>query len=175
MATKANNTGKTTTRGRKSSKTTTPAIENVLGLTLEQQRTKVLEAAVSLRKFDGTQLTDEQMLTEFGAVPVTFAGIRFHVKGYMPAWNAKNGQAPKVYALLVLGKGATFGMAKLSPFLAQLPPDSSVKLKGCAFLAWSAAGGQVTPEMGCEIATPKGGRAAASPKEIGDTKDVLIL
>lgn len=173
MATKANNTGKTTTRGRKSSKTTTPAIENVLGLTPDQQRTKVLEAAVGLRKFDGTQLTDEQLLTEFGAVPVTFAGIRFHVKGYMP--DAKNGRAPKVYALLVLGKGATFGMAKLSPFLAQLPPDSSIKLKGCAFLAWSAAGGHVTPEMGCEIATPKGGRAAASPKEIGDTKDVLLL
>ena len=175
MASKANNNGTTAKRGRKASKKNTTESEIVLGLTLEQQRTKVLEAAVSLRKFDGTQLTDEQMFTEFGAVPVTFAGIRFHVKGYMPAWNAKNGQAPKVYALLVLGKGATFGMAKLSPFLAQLPPDSSVKLKGCAFLAWSAAGGQVTPEMGCEIATPKGGRAAASPKEIGDTKDVLIL
>ncbi len=173
MATKANNTGKTTTRGRKASKKNTTESEIVLGLTLEQQRTKVLEAAVSLRKFDGTQLTDEQMLTEFGAVPVTFAGIRFHVKGYMPTGN--DAKTPKIYALLVLGKGATFGMAKLSPFLAQLPPDSSVKLKGCAFLAWSAAGGQVTPEMGCEIATPKGGRAAASPKEIGDTKDVLIL
>jgi len=172
MATKANNTGKTTTRGRKSSKTTTPAIENVLGLTLEQQRTKVLEAAVSLRKFDGTQLTDEQMLTEHGAVPVTFAGVRFHVKGYMP--DVKPGQAQKVYALLVLGKGATFGVAKISPFIAQLPPDSTLKLKGCAFLAWSTAGGQVTPEMGCEIAIPKGGRTAA-PKEIGDTSNLLTF
>ena len=172
MASKANTDGKTTTRGRKASKKNTTESEIVLGLTLDQQRTKVLEAAVGLRKFDGTQFTDEQMLTEFGAVPVTFAGVRFHVKGYMP--DAKNGQTPKVYALLVLGKGATFGMAKIAPFIAQLPPDSPLKLKGCAFLAWSAAGGQVTPEMGCEIAIPKGGRTAA-PKEIGDTSNLLIF
>lgn len=171
MASKANNDGKTTTRGRKASKKNTEP-ENVLGLTLDQQRTKVLEAAVGLRKFDGTTLTDEQMLTEHGAVPVTFAGVRFHVKGYMP--DVKPGQAQKVYALLVLGKGATFGVAKISPFIAQLPPDSTLKLKGCAFLAWSTAGGQVTPEMGCEIAIPKGGRTAA-PKEIGDTSNLLTF
>ena len=172
MASKANNNGTTAKRGRKASKTNATESEIVLGLTLDQQRTKVLEAAVGLRKFDGTQLTDEQMLTEFGAVPVTFAGIRFHVKGYMP--DAKPGQAQKVYTLLVLGKGATFGVAKISPFIAQLPPDSTLKLKGCAFLAWSTAGGQVTPEMGCEIATPKGGRTAA-PKEIGDTSNLLTF
>ena len=158
MATKANNDG-TAKRGRKNAKqTNTPAI--VLGLTPEQQREKIIEAAVSLRKFDGAAMSDEAMLTDLGACKVTFGGVSFFVKGYMP--DPKNGQAPKVYSLMVMGKNATFGMAKIAPFVAQLPPDSVLKLKACAFMAWNAAGGIVTPEMGCEIATPKGGKKAST-------------
>jgi hypothetical protein len=175
MATKANNTGKTT-RGRKSSKTNEP----VLGLTLEQQRAMIIEAAKSLRSHDSRAWTDAEMLEHMGAVPVTFGGITFHVKGFLGEKKDKAGTVTttEVYSLLVLGKGVSLGVRKLVPIIAKIDNADPVKLKLCAFMAWSEAGGKVTPEMGCEIAEPatgKGKRASSKEVDPNDTAADIII
>lgn len=178
MASKANNDGTTAKRGRKASKKNTIESEIVLGLTIDQQRAKVIEAAKSLRPFDTRAWTDADYLQEMGAVPVTFGGIRFHVKGLMGETKDKQGNVTtEVYSLLVLGKGVSLGARKLSPILAKVDNADPMKLKLCAFMAWSAAGGRVTPEMGCEIAEPagKGGRKSSSKmSDPNDTADDVI-
>ena len=179
MASKANNDGKTTTRGRKASKKNTEP-ELVMGLTPDQQRMKVIEAAKSLRSFDTRAWTDADYLQEMCAVPVTFGGIRFHVKGFKgEIKDKKTGEVIgyETYALLVLGKGVSLGVRKLLPILAKVDNVDPMKLKLCAFMAWTEAGGRVTPEMGCEIAEPvgKGGRKSSSKmSDPNDTADDVI-
>lgn len=177
MASKANTDGKTTTRGRKASKKNTEP-ELVMGLTPDQQRMKVIKAAKSLRSFDTRAWTDADYMQEMGAVPVTFGGIRFHVKGLMGETKDKQGNVTtEVYSLLVLGKGVSLGARKLSSILAKVDNADPMKLKLCAFIAWSEAGGRVTPEMGCEIAEPvgKGGRKSSSKvSDPNDTADDVI-
>lgn len=178
MASKANNDGTTAKRGRKASKKNTIESEIVLGLTIDQQRAKVIEAAKSLRPFDTRAWTDADYLQEMGAVPVTFGGIRFHVKGLMGETKDKQGNVTtEVYSLLVLGKGVSLGARKLSSILAKVDNADPMKLKLCAFMAWSEAGGRVTPEMGCEVAVPagKGGRKSSSKmSDPNDTADDVI-
>jgi hypothetical protein len=180
MASKANNDGTTAKRGRKASKKNTTESEIVLGLTIDQQRAKVIEAAKSLRPFDTRAWTDADYLQEMSAVPVTFGGIRFHVKGFKgEIKDKKTGEVIgyETYALLVLGKGVSLGARKLSPILAKVDNADPMKLKLCAFMAWVEAGGRVTPEMGCEIAEPvgKGGRKSSKTSDPNDTADDVII